>query len=479
MCLLLVRFILQKCVRRSRLCYSCVILLIAPINALANLWTFQPGIDLGEIYSDNITLATSQQASDEFVTEVDPRFSIKGKGRRLKLNLDYRMQNLLYASDSRRNATYHQLDADGASTIVENLLYFDVGGSIGQQVISPNANVPIGNISITGNRTNYTTYQVRPYIHHNFGASAAVDIRYNHNRVNYTAENLPSSRADQYVAKLYNGSGFHRVTWSVTHSEQKTVYDRYPNVTLKSSQAQVGYFVTSTMNFFGTLGYEDNNYVSASKNSGRTWNVGVRWNPSPRTTVSASYGKRFFGSNYFGEFKHRSRLVEWDASYEEEITSVRDMQLATHTLGFVDTSGNVTLVNVTFPQLTSETFVRKHSELSMTRKLRSGNLTVQFYDDQRHFQSSGDQEHVYGNKSSVLWSLDQRTKLNINVGWQRFGYRSGNRSDDFWYSSIGITHDVSRKVNAEFTFQHNSRSSTEDSTEYVENRISAFIHANF
>lgn len=476
----LVCFIVRKCSKPCRAGLLSLGLILPSTSALANTWTFQPGIDFGEIYSDNISLTTSQQARDEFVTEVAPRFSINNKARRFKVNLNYRLQALYYANESGHSTIYNQLNADSTAIVVDNLLYFDAGGNIGQQVISPQANVPFGNVTITGNRTNYSTYRLSPYIHHNFGTSAVADIRYNYNRVDYSQANLPSSTANQYSANLHSGSGFTRVSWGLSYSEQKVNYDVFPDITLKSAQGQLGYFMASSLNVFGTLGYEDNNFQSAvGKSSGRIWNVGFKWDPGRRTALSATYGQRFFGHNYSASFKHSSRLMDWQASYTEEITSVRDMQLASGTLGLVDTSGNITLVNVTFPQLTAETFIRKRYQLGVNRKLRSGGMSVQFYQEKRLYQTTGDEERLLGNTSSLSWSLNKRSTVDLGVGWERYDIRTGDRRDDTWYVATGVTNKVSRRVSTELQYRYSARDSTDSGADYKENRISAYIHAVF
>ena len=189
--------------------------------------------------------------------------------------------------------------------------------------------------------------------------------------------------------------------------------------------------------------------------------------------------ERYYGDNYSGSFKHNSRLTRWVASYAEAITSVRDMQLANHAFGFVDSSGNANVVNVTFPALTPDTFILKHSDVSMSRKLRSGTLVIELYNDKRIYQSTGDHEEQYGNHSSLSWSLDERRKLDISGGWERYNYRSGNRSDDLWYASLGVSRQISKKLSSEVQYQYISRNSTEKSSDYGENRISAYIHATF
>lgn len=480
MCLFFVRFILHKCIQACWARFFYLFLLVPVTSAVANTWTLQPGIDVGEIYSDNISRSASQLAQDDFVTEVSPWLSIKNNARRLRLSLDYRLQNFIYAKDHRRNKTYDQLDANSTAIIVDNFLYFDAGGSAGQQYITPETNVPFDNVSATGNRTDYTTFTLSPYMHHSFGSSAIADVRYSYNRVDYAAANQASSQADQYSARVHNGPGFDRVTWSMSYSKQDVVYDRSPNATFESARAQLGYFIATSFNMNGTLGYEKNKYDTVAANTGgRIWNVGFNWAPSPRTSLSATYGRRFYGDSYSGSFKHASRLTQWTARYLEAVTSVRDMQLTSHTLGLLDSAGNVSFINVTFPELTSETFIRKRSELSVARKLRSGKISVQFYDDRRLYQATGDHEEQYGSRGSLSWSLSERSTFEVSGGWERYDYRSGGRIDDIWYSSVAATRQISKRLSSEMRYQHTERDSTENLSGYAENRISAYIHATF
>ena len=51
--------------------------------------------------------------------------------------------------------------------------------------------------------------------------------------------------------------------------------------------------------------------------------AGFAWEPSSRTSVSASIGERFFGRTYYLSASHRTRRTVWNISYDEAVTTTR------------------------------------------------------------------------------------------------------------------------------------------------------------
>ncbi|ADE16291.1 PEP-CTERM system associated protein [Nitrosococcus halophilus Nc 4] len=123
-------------------CLGGVIFLLFDPPVDAAEWNFIPIFGVGEVYTDNVTLAPSGEEQDEFITQIIPGFSLQGIGSHLKLRANYRMQNLLYAEQSSRNTTFHQLQAAATAELIERHFFFDIRSTVFQALVSPSGAVP-------------------------------------------------------------------------------------------------------------------------------------------------------------------------------------------------------------------------------------------------------------------------------------------------------------------------------------------------
>ena len=92
---------------------------------------------------------------------------------------------------------------------------------------------------------------------------------------------------------------------------------------------------------------------------------------------------------------------------------------------------------------------------------------------------SGTRDEQYGNRNTLSWDLNERSRMSFGAGWERYKRSALDRRDDVWYVSIGASHQISKKLNSEVQYQRSARTSTVDFSGYAENRISAYIHATF
>jgi uncharacterized protein (PEP-CTERM system associated) len=140
----------------TRLQLILALYLVCANSANAGDWDITPRISVAEIFSDNINLDDDDKESD-LVTEITPGISIHGEGGLLKADIDYQMQNAIYASNSDANGTFHQLDAFANAELAKNLFFVDASSTMGQALISADNTVSTGNLNNAGNRTDFAT----------------------------------------------------------------------------------------------------------------------------------------------------------------------------------------------------------------------------------------------------------------------------------------------------------------------------------
>ncbi len=78
-----------------------------------------PRISIGTTYSDNIRLTPANEAEEDIILQVDPGISVRKRGGRLDLRLDYTAQGLLYTNNGDANKINNQLQAFGTAELFQ------------------------------------------------------------------------------------------------------------------------------------------------------------------------------------------------------------------------------------------------------------------------------------------------------------------------------------------------------------------------
>jgi uncharacterized protein (PEP-CTERM system associated) len=298
------------------------LLLAAPARAD---WTFVPTVDLRQTYTDNVALQRDGLEKSQFVTELTPGFRLKHAGPRLVVNAGYQLH--YYAMQDRdisgTNRSSRNLSADAHAKLVEDLLYLDAIAGMSQQNVSPYAQTPNNGFAST-NRTEVKTWRLSPYLVHRFGSSATAELRYARDSVDAGTSGLGNTEADSLMLKLDSGAAFRTLGWGLQLSEQKIADDVADDTSIKAANANLRYRIAPTLNLTAGLGYDKYDYQAlGGATGGKAWDTGFAWTPTPRTSLTASLGRRYYGPSRSLKALHRSRHTAWSINYDDAVTSTR------------------------------------------------------------------------------------------------------------------------------------------------------------
>ncbi len=284
-------------------------LLVVP-HAHADPWTRTPSLTLIETFTDNVRLEPSGSENSDLITTVTPGISIVRESRRLDLDVNYRLQGIAYKNNSSENQFVNLLDAKGTGELLEDRLFLDASVTSSEQNVTNSGPVALDNTSITDDRANVVTYRVSPYWQERIGNLMDAELRYERNAIE--SSRTFDSTADIFSFDLSSGPRFSRVLWGL-HFENEEIDNkgvgstRFRNVT-----AETMYLITDKLAFKAVGGYDDNEFANTTGNtSGLLWRVGGVWNPSRRTSLEATFGERFFGTDIFVDASHRTRKTQW------------------------------------------------------------------------------------------------------------------------------------------------------------------------
>ncbi len=454
--------------------------------------TFTPQVSVREIYTDNIRLS-SQDEEEDFVTDINPGFLYRLRGRRLEVNVDYNLEAILGRKDDPTEIN-HQLQADSTAEIISERLFFDVRSTYAQTNASNTGRQATDNISLTGNRIDSFTYSVSPNFRQRFGSYANGLVRYTFSEVLNEGDAV-DSRSHLGNLEFESGSRFTRMPWRLAYSRQHIENEDVSNLTsgedeteLQRVEGLVRYLFTRQYGIFVRGGIDDNDFQSATDNDGPFWEAGFTWDPSRRTRLEAGYGDAFFGNFVSFSLSHRSRRTIWELRLAEDVSTTGQDQLArglwsrTDEFGepIVDPLDGTPVRNPTdTASLTDEVFVKRRFDGSVALKGRRSDLTLQGFNENREFQRSGQTESVYGISVDVSRNLSRKSKVGFGGRWQETDFRDGLREDTRWEGSARMTRQFGRNLQGSIEYRYTEESSNEPAAEFSENRVMATLRGSF
>ncbi|SEP27342.1 TIGR03016 family PEP-CTERM system-associated outer membrane protein [Nitrosovibrio sp. Nv6] len=506
--------------------YSAVIVMLSlPSYADAAEWAVRPRLNLRETYTDNVTFRPEGSEISDFVTQINPGFSLTGVGRRFNVSANYLMNNLIYAEATNFTRTRHRLNARANAELVEDFFFVEGRSAITQQNISIAGPQAIDNVNVTGNRADVRTLSVSPYLRHRFKNFAVAELRYAHSIVSSSANTLRNSQGDSFLARLDSGNDFNKFKWGVNYSNQMVHFDRSDRtIELERSIVNVQYMFTPQFGLTGTGGYERNSFISIKGSpSSPIWTAGFTWTPSERTSVVANAGQRFFGDTYYALARHRTRLSVWDLSYNENITTFNQQALFGSGFNVGDSLSQLlaaqnpnlnpgiiqqhsdALLGPDFSGsffgpsnfLTNRLFLQKRLQASValngarnTIVLRGFNMTREAYSPE-----SADAELIgetnaallrhtrqTGGNATWIYRISQLTSANLNLGYTRFAFLNTDREDDLRILRLSITKrfpHILPNLNGMIQLRRNERDSNRVGADYRENAIIASLNMSF
>lgn len=455
--------------------------------AWAAQWDIVPRMRLKELYSDNIEL-TSTNEQDDFVTETTPGVSIRGVGSRLLLNADYNFQNLVYANDSDRNSSNHQLQANSTAELWKHVLFFDARALMTQQLVDNAGRFSNSNASVTGNRTDTTSYGFSPYVRHHFGALADLEARYEYSKVSYDLVSASSSESDHFTNTLSSGRLFRRVPWSLTYDDVEYRYDSGATSRLRSVTTQISYVINRMYRIDSTLGHESNDYASTrSSIDGMFWTIGGAWTPSLRTELAFGIGDRYFGTNFYVRARHLHRRLQFTANYDERPQNSSNLA-GQGLIPLVDLNGDPVFdpnLSSDFPLVTDSTaisdqvFIQKRLNATLTYTRPRDAITLSGITDSRSFEGRGSDESVIGFSANWRHFLSKRLSGGLDGSWYKSTFsRDTSRTDDRMSIRPFVSYDLGRSLSATVEYLYYDNSSDDARNAYTENRLSAILNVH-
>jgi uncharacterized protein (PEP-CTERM system associated) len=451
-------------------------------------WDLFPQVTVQEVYTDNVELADEGLEQGDFVTELTPRVTVRGRGMRYRADLNYALQGLIYADDSGRNDINHLITGEGQLEWFRDHGFLDVAVDRGPQNIGINGVVPIDNISVAS-RPDVFNYSITPNWRQQFGNFALGTIGYTWDQVLVNSDALAESQQHTVRGSLESGPHYTAFGWRFDALEQYLDDEdaddiiRFRNVT-----GRVDYHLTPHWSVIGQLGYDDNRFGDlGSDGEGVLWGGGLRWSPSRRTAFEFIGGERYFGHTYSASAEHTGRRWRMIANYAETPTTARTVLLRNTTFAVRDafgqpvidpTTGQPQLLDVAVPVQTAEVLISRLFDSTIGYIGRYHDFEVGFTHEDRDYDITGDTEEVMAATIEWRWRFTPRTSSRLAFSWTD----ESNRADDesrFGVIDFGITRRFGRTVEATLGGRYLNRDTTGVLPEYDESRAFLLLVKRF
>ncbi len=282
-------------------------------------WTFEPSVSLRQTFTDNQRLRAVKES--EAITEGTAGLRLVGAAGQVRGFFDYSLTGSVYARNSDANELRHRLSAAGTAEALDGWAFVDFRASYSQQALSAfGSQSPDPGLS-DSNRSDVGNVFVAPGVRGRLGGTARYEARVSYEITRAKGTDAGDVENSSALLHVDTGTGGSRLGWTADVSHN--VSNFHAGRRTFDSRARVGvtYVVTSELRVGLSGGTERTDLISIDPQSNATWGGQVEWNPTQRTSFSASAEKRFFGTSHSLRFAHRTANTSWAVSDSQDIST--------------------------------------------------------------------------------------------------------------------------------------------------------------
>lgn len=476
------------------------LVLSAISTADAGDWRITPRAQSETVYTDNVRGVADGKEGDVFHSG-SSGVSIRGRGARLNLNLDYTLSYEEYLAESELSSRTHRLLGSANTELIREHLFVDAQTSFNRVIDDRTGAISNVDRNLGDNQTEVFNFRVSPRYVFNFGNFARSTTRYTFSQISFDPLNddsddndPPSDTTTNRVSQtIASGADFTQLSWALSANYRRSSRSESDNnFTTRSGEARAEYAINRMISVLGSAGYEDlddNSVTDDDELFGEIWTVGARVRPGPRTDLSFEYGRRYDDDFYRGSGSFEiTPTLRANLSYD--ITVDIEQSAADNAFLFIgqDEEGNfidirtglpIDVVDSDFDLTDQDTVLRNETfsaSLSGTRGRNRYGLRLAH--TQRTTEPEGREQNVLS--GTVNFSRTLRPGMNLALN-ARFTDAEDDANDDTSTFRFNATlgYDVGRTVRATFRVSHLRRGTDADESDLTENVASVRLVKTF
>ncbi|WEN15384.1 TIGR03016 family PEP-CTERM system-associated outer membrane protein [Rhodanobacter sp. AS-Z3] len=423
------------------------------------------GITLGELYTDNLTLAANGSPQQSgWVTQVQPFFKWARSGPRLSGMLDYKMTGYLYAGQSRSNQLAHDLKTRATLAVVEQHLFVDGMASYRRELINNELASGQGTFFLNNNSANVATASLSPYWIQDLGNVGVATLRYTFGRVMYDSHGIPQQGAgllNGLTDITSQGVQFNLVSpesqtlgWNIGYSDQRIDPDVGNSFEYALAKLGTSWQISNATRLLADVGKETRFLPDGTsrKWGASFWDAGFSVS-NTRDHLKLLVGHRFYGRSYEFSWTRSAALLTTMVSYVEQPTDLSQQLLGQNLAQSAPLSTGINGL----PSLRQQqVYLMKRGSASVGYEMPTGRLQVTLYDERRtYFILDNHQEKVANGNVDWLFNIGPFTTLTPTVGWQRYQFEDGQTRYNR-YAQVVLAHQLNPKNFAALRLRHDS-----------------------
>jgi hypothetical protein len=422
------------------------------------------GVTLGEMYTDNLTLAgRGQPKQTSWITQIQPFIRAAYSRPRLSGTLDYTLSGYLYPGKASHNQVTQRLDTRGTLTILPQHVFLDGSVLYGREVINSELPAGSGAFFLDNNRVNVSRGTLSPYWIQDLGGVGTMTLRYSYGRVVYGTKGI-SGRNDGLLtgipdftsnAVLFNlvSPQYRKWSWSFDYSNQKIEPDFGRGVRFAVAKLGTAVKISDSTSLLADVGKENKFLPDGTVDTmgAGFWDVGVE-RANARNSVKVMVGHRFYGHSYQFSWTRSAALLTTAVSYVEQPTDLNQQLLG---------QGAGVIPPVGFPAIPSLTerrvYLMRRATASAAYEMPKSTVRLALYDERRtYFLLNGGQERVANADLTWFFKLGAYTTLAPTYGWQRYRYQDGQINYN-QYAQVALVHQFDPRNFGSVRLRHDSR----------------------
>lgn len=512
--------------------YYIVFFLFISTKVFAGDWNISPAVSIEAIHSDNVNLSLTNEESS-WVNKSNLSLTSQYKAKAGTLSLSGKLIYATFSHDTSLNDNFTELEASGSLNLWNSGAKLIANSSISNQSQNGSQNGLADIVSGDTVQINNNTLGLVYGINNSF---MDLTSSYLITQVE-TGDNIGESNSHTINFQAGNSNSAKHVFWQINSSTKKSD-NQSSSGRIEQHQAQLGWINTTNiipmLNFSsetasGTISSTNNqltswgpgirwrissefalelsyNYVENSDKSDDYVATTIKWQPSSRTSLSATHSQRFFGDSYIFNFSHQLRRLTNTITYTDSISAF-DRSNGIQILGHywcpipeddsvdikidqcvLSNSDQNSYALVSFRDINNETVneftLNKNLNWQSTLTLSRTVFSLTLDSSVREYLTSQYKTEFNNAKFSIDRKISAKSTLTISASFRNNKTTSNvtalaSQDDDYRVSSIKYSKRFGHSLTADINIDYTDRDSSSLAFNYDETRASFNIKKDF
>lgn len=449
--------------------------LLAPPVALGN-WQLVPRIELGTAVTDNVRLESGSKADADLAAAVGVGLRAESERGPIRGRVDYAAKQFAYLEDRNAADLRHALDGTLRATLLDDRLYLDLVGEIGEVFESGSRLRPRSEFAQADARSTRIAGSFSPFLTASLGELGEGTLRYRYTEVAYLddAAGLADARSHTLVGLVSRPGGVERLGWTAALAADRADFASSTQTPARSTDTALATIdlsvpvspATALLAGFG-WSYLHDELLGDGGGGNPFWRIGAELRPGPGLSVRGTVGQAFGHWSADGRLDLRLALrTTLRLGYEqglrtrfEETRSVlTDPERLTRERESEDPAARVRarLIEELRPRQTvpvddTPTLVRR-GRLALSYERERTVALVGAYLQASRPEAGGESKLEGGFEAGLIRRLDRRHGLELRVSYDRRRLGEEDRTADDVGATLIFRREIGEKVRLELGY---------------------------